>query len=133
MRKNFFLGAMALAAVALTGCQKDEVLNQVPQDNAIEFGTYVGRDAQTKAYVIDNDQLAKDGFGVFAYYTGTNNFSTSDTPNFMYNQRVDKGTNGQNANWIYNPIKYWPNNENDKLSFFAYAPHVTNTNEYELA
>ena len=25
--------------------------------------------------------------------------------------------------WTYSPIKYWPNNTGDKLSFFAYAPY----------
>lgn len=27
------------------------------------------------------------------------------------------------GDWKYNPIKYWPNNTGDQLSFFAYAPY----------
>lgn len=39
----------------------------------------------------------------------------------MYNQLVtyDK----KNSVWTYTPVKYWPNNVNDKVSFFAYAPY----------
>jgi len=29
--------------------------------------------------------------------------------------------------WTYNPVKYWPNNDGDKLSFFAYAPYSDKT------
>jgi len=60
-----------------------------------------------------------NGFGVFAYYTGKDNYAKyqkdsyesggvsteNHAPNFMYNQRVyhDAG------NWVYTPLKYWPN------------------------
>ena len=30
------------------------------------------------------------------------------------------------GDWTYNPIKYWPNNTGDQLSFFAYAPYDAN-------
>ena len=35
----------------------------------------------------------------------------------MYNQCVTFGDNG----WDYAPTKYWPNEEEDYVSFFAYA------------
>ncbi len=136
MKKNLLIGLAALAAVTTTSCQKDQVINQVPQEQAIEFGTYVGRDAQTKGSVTDINTLCGDanntkGFGVFAYYTGTSDFTTTSTPNFMYNQRV-YGTASGDPNptytWAYSPIKYWPNNEGDKISFFAYAPYITAAN-----
>ena len=39
----------------------------------------------------------------------------------MYNQLVKKNDNNE---WAYSPLKYWPNNEGDKVSFFAYAPYT---------
>lgn len=135
MKKKLFLGLLAAAAVTFTACQKDEVINEVPQDQPIEFGTYVGRDAQTKASVTDLDKMKVDdytGFGVFAYYTGKNNASDANTamnglnPNFMYHQNVkwDKNSTPDNISddtWKYSPLKYWP--EDDILiNFYAYAP-----------
>lgn len=58
--------------------------------------------------------------GVFAYFTHGDFEESSSTPGFMYNQLVSKQMGG---NWTYSPVKYWPNNLNDKVSFFAYAPH----------
>lgn len=136
MKKRLFLGLAALAAVTLTSCQKDQVINQVPQQNAIEFGTYLGRDAQTKASVTDITTLRTGGFGVFAYYTAQTPFNETDgrSSNFMYNQKVYDPTPGESeTKWSYSPIKYWPNNENDKISFFAYAPYVNTTSAIEVS
>ncbi|MBS7573885.1 fimbrillin family protein [Bacteroides sp. NSJ-90] len=58
--------------------------------------------------------------GVFAYNTGTSYMaSTGFAPNLLCNQSVKK----VNGTWTYSPVKYWPANPNDKVSFFAYAPH----------
>lgn len=77
----------------------------------------------------------KGGFGVFSYYTDNSNYvptaGTGSRPNFMYNQLVS-GTDNDTPTWSYSPIKYWPNeygdgavsSNQDKLSFFAYAPYV---------
>lgn len=129
MKKKLFLGLMAAAAVSFTACQKDEVLNEVPQDQPIEFGTYVGRGALTKVNTsIDNvGELAEKHFGVFAYYTQTGNYSITESPiNFMYNQEVKGTASNATYNWTYSPVKYWPNNPGEKISFFAYAPFDIN-------
>ena len=119
--KNFY-GWLAMAVMLVgTGCSTDEVVNDFSPKNAIQFGTYVGRDAESRATVINDTKLGTDGFGVFAYYTAGNEFSESATPNFMYNQLVKKNDEGK---WAYSPLKYWPNNEGDKVSFFAYAPYT---------
>ena len=124
MKKNFFLGFIALAALTVSSCSNDADLTLKTPDNAIEFGTYVGRDAQTRAHSIENvAKLAEDeGFGVYAYYTNDGDFnSDSSEPNFMRNQQV---TSTDGSTWTYAPVKYWPNEVTDKLSFFAYAPWV---------
>lgn len=125
MKKKLFLGLLAAAAVSFTACQKDEVISEVPQDQAIGFGTYVGRDAQTKASVIDETALGTQGFGVFAYYTGTADYPVSNTtiaPAFMNNVKVWYDTSLEPDAWNYENLKYWPGTT-DKISFFAYAPY----------
>ncbi|MDD3356559.1 MAG: hypothetical protein PHP72_06550, partial [Dysgonamonadaceae bacterium] len=87
-KSNLFL--LLLMALIVMSCSKDETTMGIPQEsNAIEFGTYVGRDAQTRASVIDATALQTQGFGVFAYYTNEGNYTVgTSTPNFMYNTKV---------------------------------------------
>lgn len=127
MKKNFFLGFIALAALTVSSCSNDADLTLKTPDNAIEFGTYVGRDAQTKGSVLDNTVatgLPKQGFGVFAYYTDDVHYNgtagTGSKLNFMNNTHV---TSNNGTTWTYSPLKYWPNETNDRLTFFAYAPY----------
>ncbi len=55
-KSNLFL--LLLMALIVMSCSKDETTMGIPQEsNAIEFGTYVGRDAQTRASVIDATAL----------------------------------------------------------------------------
>lgn len=102
--------------------------------NAVMFGTYLGNAPMSRAATMDINALkaSEDGFGVFAYYTGANTYLNDEekawcAPNFMYNQLVkwDKS----NSVWSYNPVKYWPNSIDEKVSFMAYAPHVDGTDE----
>lgn len=121
MKTRFYVGLIALAALAFVGCAKDEVKSSV--DNAIEFGTYLGRDAQTKGSVFDTETMQGEnvGFGVFAYYTDEERYSAAATPNFMNNQQVTYNVSA--SAWTYAPVKYWPNEATDYVSFFAYAPY----------
>ena len=70
MKKNLFVGLIAMTALTVTSCTNDEVVEAIPQKQAIEFGTYLGRDAQARAVVTNDGNLAD--FGVFAFYTGQN-------------------------------------------------------------
>lgn len=121
MKKVLFFAA---AAIMMVGCSKDQVVSEMPQDNAINFGMYFGRDAQSRAAIMDLDDLKAQSFGVFAYYTDNSDYvEGTSTPNFMFDQKVTYSA----GNWTYSPLKYWPNDATDKLSFFAYAPHTTQT------
>ena len=115
----------AAAAIMMVGCSKDQVVSEMPQDNAINFGMYFGRDAQSRAAIMNTADLENQSFGVFAYYTDGKEYDATATPNFMFNQLVE--WNGTDA-WTYSPLKYWPNEATDKLSFFAYAPHTSKSN-----
>ena len=139
----------------------------------VSFGTYMGKTG-TRAGVAGavghittaTLQTADQGFGVFAFYNNlgspegaaiTHNasnaygaaISENVTPNFMYNQKVTYETAASLNKWVYNPVKYWPNDfstgnvdgkqpttedanakgsqAGGKLSFFAYAPYVAVT------
>lgn len=128
MKQNYFMGLIACAALTMTGCSNDEINDpqQSQGNNAIEFSTYLGRNAQGSRGTETNDasiKIENGGFGVLAYYTKQDDFNITDyTPNFMWNQQVtyDK----TNKNWEYTPVKYWPTKVKDKVSFFAYAPYV---------
>lgn len=130
MKQNYFMGLIACAALTMTGCSNDEI--NVPQqsqgNNAIEFSTYLGRNAQGSRGTETNDASIKSenaGFGVLAYYTKQDDFNiTNHTPNFMWNQQVTYS----NSAWSYAPVKYWPTKVGDKVSFFAYAPYAANDN-----
>lgn len=50
------------------------------------------------------------------------------TPNFMYEQVVTYETD----HWGYTPIKYWPNNEENTLTFWAYCLYDTTDAEANL-
>lgn len=125
MKQNYFMGLIACAALTVTGCSNDEI--NAPQqsqgNNAIEFSTYLGRNAQgSRGTETSTTSIQTSGFGVLAYYTEQANFADTNKPNFMWNQKVTYS----NSAWSYTPVKYWPTKVDDKVSFFAYAPYVEN-------
>ena len=130
-KSNLFL--VLLMALIVMSCSKDETTMSIPQEsNAITFGTYVGRDAKTRARALDLTGLQTTGFGVFAFYSNetANEYNNTTppsnfTPNFMYNQQVTWSETPDPDAWVYAPVKYWPNEASDKLTFFAYAPYST--------
>ena len=138
MKKIFTLAAVA--ALVLSACAKIETEKVIVDDEPIGFGVYVPQATKAgDAGTITTDgtgstvSLQTVGFGVFATYSNGGNYAATIGPNFMYNTKVST------ASWTYSPVKYWPNetiDDNngatgpaaaDKLSFFAYAPHVAAT------
>lgn len=88
---------------------------------AVGFQAYVNR--ATKAGQtgdLTTDVLKTAGFGVLGYSSNGIPFNERSKPDFMYNQPVTCLAGA----WTYEPVKYWPNEENDRVSFFAYAPFV---------
>lgn len=118
MKKNYIMGVIACAALTMTSCSNDEIRgNNTKQGDPIEFGVYLGRDAQgSRGTIITTDNLTK--FGVSAYY------NNDDFPEFMYNQAVIK----EGTAWTYSPVKYWPTMSYDHLNFFAYSPYSDDSN-----
>lgn len=134
MRKIYFL---AVAAAMFAACSSNDKLDtgqdpgQVPiEEGSVGFDAYINRPV-TRAGAVGEMNLAAlqtSGFGVFGYYTDNNDYDQQRIPDFMYNQKVEYIAGA----WGYEPVKYWPNeygasaisDDNDKLSFFAYAPYV---------
>lgn len=138
--KTKFLFWAVVAAMTVTGCSQNEVLETRPDTNrTIGFGVYTG--TQTKGLVTDNAtnpseggtattnglKMTDKGFGILAYQT-TGNYSTNGVKGtFMDNVHTTWNTTGGSGSggWEYSPLKFWPGNSTDKLSFFAYAPYST--------
>ncbi|MDD6516628.1 MAG: fimbrillin family protein [Prevotella sp.] len=83
-------------------------------------------EVETRAGNIGNiggiDDLAKNGFGVFAFSSTTPYAEGASVPDMMYNEKVTATTSDNSTyTWNYNPLKYWPQ---DYMSFFAYAPYA---------
>ena len=124
-RRSIWILALAAALTALLAgaCSKaigpqneeDDGWTNVVGDLPISFSSSLDVPA-TKGTLPANST-----FGVFAYYTKTSNWGNGNnfTPDFMYNEDVAfDGTS-----YTYDPIKYWPNNTNDKITFWAYYPY----------
>lgn len=88
----------------------------------IEFSTQLDTRAGS-SYVSGTDFVRTSKIGVFAYYTGSDVFDDTALPNFMYNQDVTKQSVTAALLWTYSPVKYWPNQDGDKLTFCAYYPY----------
>ena len=120
---------MAMTALAIAGCSQNEI-TEVRQDanSAVGFSVYTGVPTRGKDVSNTTMQGASDatnygGFGIMAYYTGSKKWEEMAPenlkPTFMFNQKVTYESNA----WTYSPIKYWPNDTQAKVSFFAYAPY----------
>ena len=152
MNKKYYLMAALAAGMLTTACNSSDDLTAVsnPQTPEVSQGVPVGFAAYTdrgttrsgvagdltldalKAAAGDRATYEDGGgFGVFAYYTDLKKYDQTYVPNFMYNQLVKWETN----KWTYSPVMYWPNesgadaqsDDEDKVSFFAYAPYVYHT------
>ena len=121
MRRALFLLTAFLAVLSCTRTQ-DLDAPETAQE-AVGFDVYTHGAVETKAGYpgeINLDVLKVTGFGVYGY--------VSTKPDFMSNQHVT-----YSGGWVYSPVKYWPNQETDKVSFYAYAPYVEQSENATLA
>ena len=150
IKKSQFIAAAALLVLASCTTSDEtfegiDLAQEAAQENAIQFGTYLGNQVETRAgykgsYNTDilkgfdaasggtwtEEQAKAQGFGVFAYYTGTYTYGqqqgstyTAETntqsdiaANFMFNQQVwwnNSAEAGLVTKWTYSPMKFWPN------------------------
>lgn len=123
--------SLALAVLLLSaGCLRIET-NGV-SDHPMTFGTYTPRTTKAAAEpgVVSAGSLPSNtSFGVFAFYQpgtvgsvtgrwGNGGSRSSWKPDYMFNEQVDfDGTS-----YTYSPLRYWPSNEENTISFWAYWP-----------
>ena len=137
---------LAVAAVALfvqLACSDSGDVSvptaQLPARNVVEFSTYLGRSAVTRAGAVGpiNTEKLKEsgyGFGVFATNTRLSDFrvyrqqraAAQPTTDVMNNEHI--GWSQTEGKWAYQDgqsVRYWPAEPTDaQVSFFAYAPYV---------
>lgn len=126
MMKRFLILMTAATLVAACSNDADEVESgYVPSNNAIAFDASTDDELTTRASgeINDNTTLQATSIGVFGSYTGALKYeNTTVSPDFMYNEKVTY----ESGKWTYRPVKYWPNDSREYVSFFAYAPYVEN-------
>ena len=119
LHKDLNIGKMFLIVgmAFLVSCSQENQPDSV-SDNEIVLGLDLSdawsNSEKSRASIVDNTSFPTMGFGVFAFYT-------QSIPDFMNNTKVYSDDGG--TTWTYKPVKYWPNNDGDKLDFFAYAPY----------
>jgi len=115
MKKSLF----AILAVAACFASCSEVIDSEVLDNPISFDNYVGKDATTRATVVQGvESVNVNAFlRPKAAATGKDNFRS----NFMVNQAVNKVPDGDGFKWDYQPSKFWPAAD-QVVDFVAWVP-----------
>ena len=116
------------------GCSDNSILEsegKLEDSLSMDFSCYTSKSTATRTnsnYLIDgtNNTTIPNGnsIGTFCFYQGSTKWDdiTSHVASFMNNQQMVAKTSNNTVSFTYSPTKYWPNNANDKLSFFAYYP-----------
>lgn len=119
--------ALLLMYSLFLSCRKQqqetgELYNAISFSAAINQSDLSGNATKAPGEIGSLQALQQEGFGVFASYTGLRRYSESSvSSDFMHNQEVWFNTDA--GLWEYSPVKYWPNGEEEYVSFFAYAPY----------
>lgn len=124
MKRFLFISTAICLLTACTSDESQQERGQIAYSKSIAFDCYLGNTAVTRAMNgnMTTDELKQAGFGVYGYYTETADYASNLKPNFMCNEKIY--WSGADSKWNYDNQQFWPNGENNKLSFFAYAPYV---------
>ena len=125
--------AAGILLLGLASCVKEPLPEDDPWaplcgDKPVRF---ISTAAETKAA---SELTDGSTFGVFAFLqegdveNGTvAHWNSSRQPNFMFNQLVEKDA----GVYSYSPLRHWPSNEENTVSFWAYSPHNPSAVLYE--
>lgn len=125
------LGAALMLLAA--GCERIDVTGTAGEPVPMLFSTYSPRTTKADdSYTIPGQTTlpVNSSFGVFAFYhegvidSGTPAVWSDASPNypdFMFDQEVEY--TGSDT-YTYSPIRYWPTNIENTISFWAYYPYV---------
>lgn len=140
MKMKKILYIFGLLAV-LASCARIETVGE--EDMRIGFDTYALRTTKAgDSYIGGNGNSTTNipvnsKFGVFAYFhPGDANTSTigkwnnanvnSNYSNMLLNEPVTRVEDGNTYDYTYTNSRYWPKNNLDRISFFAYYPYAEN-------
>jgi len=140
---SLLAAAITVAAVS-SSCIKNEIdRDPLTEDVPIDFTWYTLR-AGIPATKADADYYISSGsthlqseksFGVFGYFHpqyeeggttkagGWQDGKNDNTPNLFYNEGVSISEDGGYYTYDYENSRFWPRNEYDRISFFAYYPY----------
>ena len=90
-------------------------------------GTHASVGPSTKGAPVTGTTAPVGSLGILGYeLTGGVWNTATATPNFMYNTQLIRTGSSGSYSYTYYPAKYWPDNTNDKVRFFAYYPYNGN-------
>lgn len=113
---------LTVITLSFVACDKNDTL-PVSEGNGMAI-SFSSNESKTRVSQIITTSVINQMM-LFASFSHGNFSETTSTPNYMYQQLVNKGGNGL---WEYSPVMYWPNNDTDKLTFFAITPTPTPDN-----
>lgn len=124
MKQILFFVISVLTALTACTSDREQEGTLTGMQRPIGFDCYLGNTPQTRAYQgnMTTDELKQTGFGVLGYYTENADYTGATKPDFMFNEKIY--WKASESKWDYDTKQYWPNGQNNKLSFFAYAPYV---------
>ena len=124
----YIIGILLLAALA-TSCEKERGQEKpmYTGDRAIAIQPYVvdedWQPTRAMSPSLTTPALQSDGFGVYAYYTGSNDFSSiGSISGLVFNNRHFSYNSSSSAWENTGKAEFWPTAAGEKLTFFAYAP-----------
>ena len=80
----------------------------------------------TRGAPVEGTETPAGSIGALGYLLAGGTWSSSATPNFMYNTQLIRTGSSGSYSYTYYPAKYWPDNTDDKVRFFAYYPYEGN-------
>lgn len=138
--KIHWLTLMPVLLFVLVSCSSSDA-EDIPEtpslsDIPVSFQVASKWDNESSSRVTENGNAVSfesgDAIGVFAYYNKENG-TQSTAPNFMNNQKVTCNVQDNTTSWTYSPVKYWPNNPQDNISFYAYYPYRSSSDKDKLS
>ena len=152
---------LSIAALVLfASCEREPAGPEfgTSEDDAIGFTTSFpeGWAPVSKAINVDSAYLSDNGFGVYAYYTGSANYTGASSVegvvldnrkvwyanDYTYNTATSTWSATGSKAWRYygsdypGGVKYkeyWPMRQSEKMTFFAYAPWNTWNSQVSVA
>ena len=120
-----------IGLICLFACSSEETTRTAgsqQQPIAFKDAYTVQPTRSSEAFTATKGIPVGQSMGVYAYLHNTDTRDyTTDSPNFMFNQQAT--SQDDTEPFSYTPLKYWPNDENSKVSFIAYFPYSNGAND----